>query len=642
MDAKIDPKVVMDLSIFKIGGWNSLQPRKQNLLEEFIDKNEPRLSNRIPSRDPFMITQYLERHTESSEQHTKKLVPLRQSLHVMMQCYMRQHFADRYWLHEHPWEHASRREPTTQLLTLWKDLCADGMFRRYNQNRVNIFRKTTGFFADSWRIKIALESCFEEHAQEVWERNCMSPEMQTTLFNTYPPKLIATILKALREQLKRSDQLHSVEEIAGPVPEILLEYDQILKRGRKFSDDVNRGYLPRDLVLAALREEVDWVHSEGVYEIGPMQERRDAGMKPLDLIWVDTNKFVDPTREKIRSRLRVREYNTKKESKIQRALPASWLFSAMPPLEAAKGLVSIMMSVSLSHKGKPLKLRHYDISRAHFQRTAQRLFYIRLPAEDRQKCGEDKVGRLVKSMYGTQDASHIWQLDCVDLICGELGAFWRGTHNAALFHNPNQDVRMAVNGDDFVCLSDDDGLKHIDSLLKSKYRAKDMGTLGFEDSDVKNLLWLNRYSEWDLTNLDSWHSEPDLRPTYHQWIGTQYEHESGEHATRETTRQTGVRRKTKSVSEERWSSTIQICLHETFMSGPRQWILLKQRNIWPREWAGLVNSILSRWNVLHGVWWESRKQRWDFEDRNKWTKSQSSWTATLLATQSRERARRDW
>ena len=45
---------------------------------------------------------------------------------------------------------------------------------------------------------------------------------------------------------------------------------------------------------------------------------------------------------------------------------------------------------------------------------------------------------------------------------------------------------MAVHGDDFVCLSADDRLKNIDSLLKSKYTAKDMGTLGFEDSDVKS------------------------------------------------------------------------------------------------------------------------------------------------------------
>ena len=231
-----------------------------------------------------------------------------------------------------------------------------------------------------------------------------------------------------------------------------------MKGGGRFWDDVNGGYLPEDHALAARREEIDWVHhSEGVYENVPMQECRDAGTKPLDVIWVDTDKSVDPTHKTIRSRLCAREYKTKKQGNIQRAPPASQWFSAMPPLEAVK---------------------------------VQRLIYIKLPAEGRQKY--DKVGRWVKGVYGTEDASHIWQLDYLNLICGEFGVFRRGKHSAALFHNPNQDVRMAVHGDDFVCLSDDDGLKHIDSLLKSKYTAKDMRTLGFEDSDVKSFLLLNR------------------------------------------------------------------------------------------------------------------------------------------------------
>ena len=187
--------------------------------------------------------------------------------------------------------------------------------------------------------------------------------------------------------------------IAGPVPEIPLGYDQILTEGGKFFDDVYGGYL---LYLAARREEIDWVHSEDVYEIVPMQEWTDAGMKPLDLISVDTDKSVDPTRKKIRSRLCAREYKRKKQGKIQRALPVFQLFSAMPPLEALKVLVSIMMSVSFSNRGKLLKLRHYDIGRAHFQGTAQRLIYIKLPAEDRQKYGEDKVGGLVKSTSRTE------------------------------------------------------------------------------------------------------------------------------------------------------------------------------------------------------------------------------------------------
>ena len=50
-----------------------------------------------------------------------------------------------------------------------------------------------------------------------------------------------------------------------------------------------------------------------------MQECTDAGFEPLDLIWVDTDKSVDPTRKKIRSRLCARECKTKKLGEIQRA-----------------------------------------------------------------------------------------------------------------------------------------------------------------------------------------------------------------------------------------------------------------------------------------------------------------------------------
>ena len=87
------------------------------------------------------------------------------------------------------------------------------------------------------------------------------------------------------------------------------------------------------------------MHSEGVYEIVPMQQSEAAGKKLLDLIWVDTDKSVDPAHRKIRSRLCARECKMKEEGKIQRSLLPSQLLSAMPPLEAVKAFVSIMMSV---------------------------------------------------------------------------------------------------------------------------------------------------------------------------------------------------------------------------------------------------------------------------------------------------------
>ena len=109
-----------------------------------------------------------------------------------------------------------------------------------------------------------------------------------------------------------------------------------------------------------------------------------------------------------------------------------------------------------------------------------------------------------------------------------------------------------MHGDDFVCLSDGDGLKHIDSLLKSKYTAKDMGTLGFEDSDVKSLLLLNRVFRVGVDQTGQYLDiEPDLRhaPLIINESGCNTDTKSSEHTTRETTRQTGVKRKTESDYE---------------------------------------------------------------------------------------------
>ena len=69
--------------------------------------------------------------------------------------------------------------------------------------------------------------------------------------------------------------MSAAEEIAGAVPEIVLDCDQIMKE-RRFWDDVNGGDVPQDLVFVARREEIDWVHSGGVCEIVPMQARMQA------------------------------------------------------------------------------------------------------------------------------------------------------------------------------------------------------------------------------------------------------------------------------------------------------------------------------------------------------------------------------
>ena len=72
----------------------------------------------------------------------------------------------------HRGENVAMRKFTKESTTYF----VKGPVRRWNVQKVRsesteYGRKTTGFFTNSWRIKIALERYFKEHAQEVWERS---------------------------------------------------------------------------------------------------------------------------------------------------------------------------------------------------------------------------------------------------------------------------------------------------------------------------------------------------------------------------------------------------------------------------------------------------------------------------------------
>ena len=159
MDAIIDPKVVMDLSTFNIRGWNVLQPSNRKLLEEFFNENEPRLLIRTPSRDLFLMIQYLERHFVSADPNVKEWIPMREGLHEMMQCYRRHHFAASNDLHEHSRRHSSWRESARM------------KFMNIQMEYSKMRSEPSEYMWRTRVILIHLESHFEERAEEVWERN---------------------------------------------------------------------------------------------------------------------------------------------------------------------------------------------------------------------------------------------------------------------------------------------------------------------------------------------------------------------------------------------------------------------------------------------------------------------------------------
>ena len=65
----------------------------------------------------------------------------------------------------------------------------------------------------------------------------------------------------------------------------------------------------------------------------------------------------------------------------------------------------------------------------------------------------------MKSMYGTQDAPNIWiiwQRHYTGLL--ESANIKRGRSNASVFYRESDGTRIVVHGDDFLVLSDSQGL----------------------------------------------------------------------------------------------------------------------------------------------------------------------------------------
>ena len=115
---------------------------------------------------------------------------------------------------------------------------------------------------------------------------------------------------------------------------------------------------------------------------------------------------------------------------------------------------------------------------------------MELVEEDKAHLGADKCGLLLKTMYGTQDASNIWQDDYTELLCS--GGYRCGASNAAVFHNEEEvDGRCLVHGDDFVVLGSQEAVDKFEKLLASKYKYKKLANLGFSESDSKGATFLN-------------------------------------------------------------------------------------------------------------------------------------------------------
>ena len=229
------------------------------------------------------------------------------------------------------------------------------------------------------------------------------------------------------------------------------------------------------------QEELDWLRKEKVYERIPMREVEGPLLK---LKWVNVNKG-DTVNPKIRCRLVAKE--VKKAKPLESQLGGADTFSSTPPVEAIYSLMSVFMTDF--EDGKTRRLATWDISRAHFMGTAARQLFLQLPEEDQNLPGdtEPMAGRLLKSMYGTQDASKIFQDDYQGYLRQEGAEFSRLC--PSIFKISSRGLLGAVHGDDFMVVGEPENLKWFDEVLNRRYTARWENTLG---DGYGEMFFLNR------------------------------------------------------------------------------------------------------------------------------------------------------
>jgi hypothetical protein len=226
-------------------------------------------------------------------------------------------------------------------------------------------------------------------------------------------------------------------------------------------DDVNGGGLDPAEVKRARKKEMGYIHDRKVYEIAKVADAlRVTGKMPIAVMWTDSNKG-DKDHWNYRSRLVAKEFRRKGQTPI---------FAATPPLESLRALVRI----AAAHQDGPMEERFgficIGVSRALFYAKAIRDVYVRLPAEDKASFDPTLCGKLLMSMYGTQDAGANWNESFGQAM--RDGGFAQGVASPCHFVRENGSLPTMVHGDDFLACGTLKELRELEAILGKVYEFK--------------------------------------------------------------------------------------------------------------------------------------------------------------------------
>ena len=482
----LSPGLAADL----LTGWDLEIESQRKACSKQLANERPRLLIASPPCTAFSVLQNISKHKRDHEAWNAKLSVAKAHLEYATEECRKQMKRGGHFLFEQPQTAASWQERCVKELMEYPGvvrvvgpMCRWGLRAEDRRTgRQGFVRKPTAWLTNHPGLAEVLEgwcTCASEDGVHPYRHVHLMGGLAAPAAR-YPVQLVTAILKQLREDLREWEDLSDLAAYAaGPSPHEALAgspasavADADADTAGVFVDDVRGGALDAERVRAARREEVEWCRKMCVWERYPRTDMLAEGGRAISLRWVDTDKG-DAQRPNYRSRLCVREI--KKAMKRSEIPQAADLFSGMPPLEAVKALISIFVG----HCQEPSKGRRslmaFDISRAHFHGVPARRVFVELPKEEHEdiKDGVDYVGLLLKSMYGTVDASARWQAHYSQLL--KEAGFAQGQSNPSLFVRAERDIRLLVHGDDFLVETPSEQARVFEDLLKSKYEFKCTG-----------------------------------------------------------------------------------------------------------------------------------------------------------------------
>ena len=228
-------------------------------------------------------------------------------------------------------------------------------------------------------------------------------------------------------------------------------------RRMKFSSERREGLFEFSLTDAEVRApDGTYINSKQVYRKVFRVDAKRRGIPILRTRWVDIDKG-DDHEHKCRSRFVAMEFNTQK---------VNGLYASTPPLKLLISDVATRTSDTFKEEEEEKVIMVNDVARACFEAQVERSIAIESPDEDKTE-GQDMVGFLEKSLYGTRDAALNFPKEVRKFMQSQ--GFVVGKYNSSTYLHKAKGIKVMVHGDDFVSSGSRSSLKWFKSQLEKTF-----------------------------------------------------------------------------------------------------------------------------------------------------------------------------